>query len=470
MVKHRRLRGPAPGTATGRPRRRALIEKRRDRIERGRALREAVPRSAHAEWRPGQDRTDPITILERQAKSRVKELIPVRYARMAESPFAFFRGAAAVMAMDLAATPSTGLPVQACGDAHVNNFGKFATPERNLLFDINDFDETLPGPWEWDVKRLCASLAIVVRQRGFRPVDGERVVEAAARTYREHMAEYARMRMLEVWYDRIAVEDVIAHFPARYRDAVRRDVERAQKRDHRRAVAKLTKPVDGESRFVEDPPLVVHVDKAGYGKDDVAAMLEDYRSSLAVERRVLLDRFELVDVARRVVGVGSVGTRCWLALFEGPFHPDGDPLVLQIKEAQPSVLEPYVGTCGFEHGGLRVVAGQRMIQAASDLFLGWCTAPSGRKYYVRQLWDVKGQSDPMTMTPSGLGYYGALCAWTLSRAHARTGDAAAIAGYLGRSNRFDRAIVEFSTRYAEINETDHAHLCEAVRSGRVRAA
>ncbi|MBY0276882.1 DUF2252 domain-containing protein [Candidatus Binatia bacterium] len=447
-----------------------MTETRRDRIERGRALRESVPRSAHGEWQPSQSRKDPIAVLERQAKSRVKELVPVRYARMAESPFAFFRGAAAVMAMDLAATPATGLRVQACGDAHVNNFGKFATPERNLLFDINDFDETLPGPWEWDVKRLCTSLAIVARQRGFRVEEGERVIEAAARTYREHMADYARMRMLEVWYDRIAVEDVIAHFPARYRGAVRRDVERAQKRDHRRAVAKLTKPVDGESRFVEDPPLVVHVDRAGHGKDVVDAMLEDYRRSLAVERRVLLDRYTLVDVARRVVGVGSVGTRCWLALFEGPFHPDGDPLVLQIKEAQPSVLEPYVGACGFEHGGLRVVAGQRMIQAASDLFLGWCTAPSGRKYYVRQMWDVKGQSDPMTMTPSGLGYYGALCAWTLARAHARTGDAAAIAGYLGKSNRFDRAIVEFSARYAEVNEKDHAALCAAIRDGRVQAA
>lgn len=447
-----------------------MIETRRDRMERGRALRESVPRSAHGEWTPSRDRKDPIAVLERQARSRVKELVPVRYARMAESPFAFFRGAAAVMALDLSTTPATGLRVQACGDAHVNNFGKFATPERNLLFDINDFDETLPGPWEWDVKRLCASLAIVVRQRGLAPSDGDRIVEAAARTYREHMADYARMRMLEVWYDRIAVEDVIAHFPARYRDAVRRDVERAQRRDHRRAVAKLTKPVDGESRFVEDPPLVVHVENTEHNPEDVHEMLADYRRSLPEERRVLLDRFQLVDVARRVVGVGSVGTRCWLALFEGPYHPDGDPLVLQIKEAQPSVLEPYVGKCGFEHGGLRVVAGQRMIQAASDLFLGWCTAPSGRKYYVRQMWDVKGQGDPMTMTPSGLSYYGALCAWTLSRAHARTGDAAAIAGYLGKSNRFDRAMVEFATRYADVNEKDHGRLCAAIRDGRVRAA
>ena len=439
-------------------------------MDRGRALRESVPRSAHAEWKPRRDRKDPVAVLERQAKSRVKELIPVRYARMAESPFAFFRGAAAVMAMDLSTTPATGLRVQTCGDAHVNNFGKFATPERNMLFDMNDFDETLPGPWEWDVKRLCASLAIVARQRGFRPEDGTLVVEAAARTYREHMADYARMRMLEVWYDRIAVDDVIAHFPPRYRALVRRDVERAQRRDHRRAAARLTKPVAGESRFVEDPPLVVHVDKAGYGIDDVHAMLEDYRRSLGEERRVLLDRYHLVDVARRVVGVGSVGTRCWLALFEGPYHPQGDPLVLQVKEAEASVLEPYVGACGFAHGGLRVVAGQRMIQAASDLFLGWCTAPSGRRYYVRQMWDVKGQSDPMTMTPTALGYYGALCAWTLSRAHARTGDAAAIAGYLGKSNRFDRALAEFSARYAEVNEKDHARLVAAIRDGRLRAA
>jgi uncharacterized protein (DUF2252 family) len=440
-------------------------------MERGRALRASVPRSAHGEWKPGRDRKDPVAVLERQAKSRVKELVPVRHARMAESPFAFFRGAAAVMAMDLSATPVTGIRVQACGDAHVNNFGKFATPERNTLFDINDFDETLPGPWEWDVKRLCASLAIVTRQRDFRAEEGERVVEAAARTYREHMADYARMRMLEVWYDRIAVDDVIAHFPARYRADVRRDVERAQRRDHRSAVAKLTRPVGGESRFVEDPPLVVHLDNTEYGMDEVQATLDDYRRSLAEERRVLFDRFRLVDVARRVVGVGSVGTRCWLVLFEGPYHPQGDPLVLQVKEAQASVLEPYVGRCGFEHGGQRVIAGQRLMQAASDLFLGWCTAPkSGRRYYVRQMWDVKGQSDPMTMTPSGLSYYAALCAWTLSRAHARTGDAAAIAGYLGKSNRFDRAMVEFSTRYAVVNEKDHARLCAAIRDGRVRAA
>ena len=448
-----------------------MVEMREDRLERGRALRETVPRSTHGEWKPRSDRKDPIAVLERQAKSRLRELIPVRYARMAESPFAFFRGAAAVMAMDLATTPATGIRVQACGDAHVNNFGKFATPERNVLFDINDFDETLPGPWEWDVKRLCASLAIVARQRDFRPEDGDAVVEVAVRTYRERMASYSRLRMLEVWYDRVAADDVIAYFPARYRPAVRRDLDRAQRRDHRSAVAKLTRAVDGELRFVEDPPLVVHIESTEHSMEDVRAMLDDYRRSLGEERRVLLDRFHLVDAARRVVGVGSVGTRCWLALFEGPHHPKGDPLVLQVKEAQASVLEPYFGRCGFEHGGLRVVAGQRMIQAASDIFLGWCTAPkSRRKYYVRQMWDVKGQSEPMAMTPGGLGFYGAACAWTLARAHARTGDAAEISGYLGKSDRFDHAIVEFSSRYAAVNEKDHARLRAAIRGGHVRAA
>ena len=448
-----------------------MAETREDRLERGRVLRETVSRSSHGEWRPRRDRKDPIAVLEQQAASRLPELVPVRHARMAESPFAFFRGAAAIMALDLSRTPVTGIQVQACGDAHVNNFGKFATPERNVVFDINDFDETLPGPWEWDVKRLCASLAVVARQRDFRAREREMVVEIASRTYRQRMASYAQRRTLDVWYDRLAIADVIDHFPAKFRAAVRRDVERAQRRDHRRAVAKLTRDVDGECRFVEDPPLVVHVANTEHDMDDVVTMFEDYRRSLSDERRALLDRFHVVDAARRVVGVGSVGTRCWLALLEGPHHPKGDPLVLQVKEAQASVLEPYVGASAFAHHGLRVVAGQRLTQAASDMFLGWCSGPrTGRQYYVRQMWDVKGQSDPLAMTPEGLDYYGAVCAWALARAHARTGDAAQIAGYLGKSDRFDRAMVEFANQYAVVNERDHARLLAAIRDRRIRAA
>ena len=447
-----------------------MADTRQQRLERGQALRATVPRATHGVWDPPADRHDPIAVLEQQGESRVAELLPVRYARMAESSFAFFRGAAAVMALDLAATPMTGLRVQACGDAHVNNFGKFATPERNVIFDINDFDETLPGPWEWDVKRLCTSLAIIARQRGFHSSESDRVVGTAARTYRERLAGYATMRTLEVWYDRLHIDDVIAHFPPKYRPLVQRDVERAQRRDHRRAVAKLTRAVDGEARFVDDPPLLVHLDSTEHDMDDVVSMIESYRLSLSDDRRNLLDRFRIVDAARRVVGVGSVGTRCWLALFEGPDHPEGDPLVLQIKEAQASVLEPYVGASAFDHHGQRVVAGQRLTQAVSDMFLGWCTAPrTGRRYYVRQLWDVKGQGDPMSMTSSSLSYYGAVCAWALARAHARTGDAVQLAGYLGKSSRFDRAIVKFSTRYALTNEQDHAALLAAIAAGRIAA-
>lgn len=446
-------------------------ETREDRLDGGRALRDEAPRSSHGEWTPPRDRRDPIAVLEGQARWRVPELVPVRYARMAESPFAFFRGAAAIMAMDLAKTPVTGLRVQACGDAHVNNFGKFATPERNVVFDINDFDETLPGPWEWDVKRLCASLAVVAEQRGFRNADRDAVVTVASHTYRERMARFARRRTLDVWYEKLAISDVIQHFPPKYQAVVRRDLERAERRDHRSAAAKLTRDVDGEVRFVEDPPLVVHLSNTEHGMDDVLGTFEDYRRSLSEERRVLIDRFHIVDVARRVVGVGSVGTRCWLVLFEGPHHPKGDPLMLQVKEAQASVLEEYVGASELPHHGQRVVAGQRLTQASSDMFLGWCSgAKTGRQFYVRQMWDVKGQSDPLAMSPDGLGHYGAVCAWALARAHARTGDAVAITGYLGQSSRFDCAMVEFAARYARQNARDHALLRTAIEDRRLRVS
>jgi uncharacterized protein (DUF2252 family) len=435
----------------------------------GRALRRSVPRSAHAEWTPAPGR-DPVAVLEQQGASRVTELLGVRYGRMAESPFAFFRGAAALMALDLSSTPTTGLRVQACGDAHITNFGKFASPERNLVFDINDFDETVPGPWEWDVKRLCASLHVIGRQRGFSREQTDRLVLEAARSYRERLAQYATWPVLNLFYERTEIKRYIEHFPMKYRGRVRRDVRRARRKDHLRAVSKLTTVVDGRRRFVESPPLVVHAEAAGVDLNDVPGVVESYRSSLPDEQRFMFDRFRLLDVARKVVGVGSVGTRCFVALFEGPDLPD-DLIVLQVKEAPPSVLEPYVGESMLGHGGRRVVAGQHLIQAASDVFLGWADGPvAGRHYYVRQLWDLKGQGDPMVMEPDHLGRYGALCAWILARAHARTGDAVEIAAYLGGSDRFDRAIAEFSAAYARNNEADHAALVEAIGSGRLDAA
>jgi len=449
----------------------ASIDARR---EAGRARRADFPRSAHAEWSVSERTQDPLAVLEQQAQTRVHELIPVRYERMGESPFAFFRGAAAVMAMDLSSTPVTGLTVQACGDAHVANFGTFATPERNVVFDINDFDETDPGPWEWDVKRLAASLHVVARQHGFPLRERDRVVSEAVRVYREYVVHFATMRVLDVWYDRTTADDLVAHFPRRYREQAQRDLTRALRKDHLRAVAKLTTDTGGRPRFVENPPIVVHLDAAGHDMDEVAEMLDDYRSSLADDRRFLLDRFRIVDVARRVVGVGSVGTRCWVCLFEATPGSGADAapdrIILQVKEAQPSVLAPYVGASKLGHEGRRVVAGQRLTQAASDIFLGWCEAPSsGRQYYVRQLWDVKGQGDLTRMDRGKLTAYGALCARALARAHARTGDAAALAGYLGTGDSFDRAVAAFAARYAANNDHDHAALVEAVRAGSLPA-
>jgi len=442
-----------------------------DRRARGHERRAEVPRSAHADWVTAPGRRDAVDVLEEQGASRVAELLPIRYGRMAQSPFAFFRGAAAVMAMDLATTPTTGLRVQACGDAHLSNFGQFATPERNMIFDINDFDETLPGPWEWDVKRLCASIHVVGRQRGFSPDGCDELVMSAARTYREIMTSSSRMRVLELWYDRIHIKQVIDHFPRRYRSLVKKDVKRSFRKTHRRAVAKLTNAVGDDVRFEEDPPLLVHVTNTDVDLDAVMPMVESYRSTLSDERRDLFDRFHVLDIARKVVGVGSVGTRCWVVLLEGPPHPGGDHLVLQVKEAPPSVLERYVGDPPVEHDGRRVVTGQRLTQAASDLFLGWTETPDRRHdYYVRQLWDFKGQGDPMIMAFDNLNHYGALCGWALARAHARTGDPAELAGYLGTSTSFDRAMAAFSAAYARTNEQDHALLLDAIASGRLPAA
>ena len=441
-----------------------------DRKDAGRALRELVPREGHADWRPRPRKPDVVEILERQARSRLSDLVPIRYGRMADSPFGFLRGAAAVMACDLSTTPVTGLRVQACGDAHVRNFGKFATPERNMIFSINDFDETLPGPWEWDVKRLGASLYVVARQNGFSSGKCDEIVTTCIRSYRERMVSYATMRTLDLWYDHTNMDDVIAHFPKKDRPRVIRDVQKASRRDHDRAVARLTTRNGSQPRFVEDPPLIVHLDKTDHDLDEASSVLGDYRSTLSDDRRLLLDRFQILDVAHRVAGVGSVGTRCWIALLEASDHPRGDHIVLQVKEAQASVLEPYIGASTLGHHGRRVVAGQRLTQGASDIFLGWCEGPqTGRQYYVRQLWDLKGRSDLTTMNHRNLDYHGALCGSALARAHARTGDAVQISSYLGRSAVFDRALAGFSASYALATELDHTTLVDAIAEGRVEA-
>jgi uncharacterized protein (DUF2252 family) len=450
-------------------------QERRDRTaekqyrQEGRELRSRVPRSSHADWQPAKKR-DPIAILEQQAAWRDPSLIPIRHGRMSSSPFAFFRGGAAIMAADLASTPGTGLNVQACGDAHVANFGKFATPERRIVFDINDFDETLPGPWEWDVKRLCASLHIALRERGFSRAQCDSAVFAAVRTYGEELDRYARMRTLSLWYDRIRLKQAVAHFPPELRPEIQKDAKRARRKIQMRAVAKLTCSARGKTAFIEDPPLQKHLPRTGPAIDEVMTTIDHYRNTLADEQRLLFDRFRVIDVASKVVGVGSVGTHCWMALFEGAAHPGTDQMVLQIKEAQASVLEPYVGGSDHAEHGRRVVSGQRLIQGSSDVFLGWCTGRSSKKeYYVRQLWDVKGQGDLTRMSFGALRYYGALCAWALARAHARTGDAARIAGYLGGSKTFGRAMVAFSKAYADNNERDFEEMRRAIKSGRLKS-
>ena len=451
-----------------------------ERTERGKAAREQVGRSTHAAWEPTGDRPDPIDLLEEQAASRVPELVPIRYGRMLVSPFTFFRGAAYLMACDLAQGPRTKIQVQLCGDAHLSNFGGFSAPDRRLVFDINDFDETLPGPFEWDVKRLVASFAVAGRDRQFDAATRETINRAVARSYRESMASFASMRTLDVWYTRIDVEDVLQATQGQGHSAgvlkrFEKNVAKARTKDSLSAVAKLTEIVDGEPRFVSTPPLVVPASEL-YGAsteeviDRVRVFIRSYRRTLQNDRQHLLERYRFVDLARKVVGVGSVGTRAWIALFMG--RDSADPLVLQIKEAQASVLEPFVGKSGFANHGQRVVEGQRLMQSASDLMLGWLHATGvddvERDFYVRQLWDSKGSARIDVMEPSVMEWYAQLCGQTLARAHARSGDPAEIAGYLGSSNTFERALATFAETYADQNERDYAALKEAADSGRIQ--
>jgi uncharacterized protein (DUF2252 family) len=452
-----------------------------ERAERGRAARAEAPRSSHAEWVAAPDRPDPVALLEAQAGSRVPELVPIRYGRMAASPFAFFRGAAAVMASDLAGSPQSGIRAQLCGDAHLANFGGFASPERDLLFDLNDFDETLPGPWEWDLKRLAASVAVAARERGH--ADGERAaaVRGAAREYREAMRRFGGMTTLQVWYARLDESELgsVLRAQATRRQTRRLDriVAKARRKDSARAFEKLAHRMDGQPRIVSDPPLIVPIEELLPGEaaheleDRLRALIATYGASLAHDRRRLLERFRYADLARKVVGVGSVGTRAWVLLMLG--RDEEDPLFLQCKEAQQSVLAPFAGASAFDNQGRRVVEGQRLMQAASDIFLGWVRATGidgeRRDFYVRQLWDWKASADLDTMDAEGLAVYARLCAWTLARAHARSGDAIAIGAYLGSGEVFDRALADYAEACAEQNERDHRALLDAIDAGRIGA-
>jgi uncharacterized protein (DUF2252 family) len=452
-----------------------------ERAARGKGARSEVPRSSHAGWDAPSGRPDPVGLLEEQAKSRVQDLVPIRYGRMLASPFAFYRGAAYLMASDLASTPRSGLIVQACGDAHVSNFGLFASPERELLFDINDFDETAHGPWEWDVKRLAASLAIAGRNNGFADKERADVVRGATRAYRSAIRGFAGMRNLEVWYAHARVRQGLPELQAmldkKELKAAERMVTKARTKDSLEAFAKLTTVVDGELRIISDPPLIVPVEELLPAGDAISFLdtmhdlIRSYRRTLQGDRKHLLEDFRFVHLARKVVGVGSVGTRAWIVLMLGR---DGqDPLFLQAKEAQASVLEPFVGKSRYANHGQRVVEGQRLMQASSDIFLGWnrLAGMDGvvRDFYIRQLRDWKGSWAPEAMVPQVMNVYGQMCGWTLARAHARSGDRIAIASYLGNSDAFDRAIASFSEAYADQNDRDYAALKAAVKADRIKA-
>jgi len=451
-----------------------------ERAAHGRAARAETPRASHAALQV--DARDPVALLDASSPQREPDLVPIRYGRMLTSPFAFYRGSAVLMAHDLASTPRSGLNVQLCGDAHLANFGGFASPERTFVFDLNDFDETLRGPFEWDLKRLAASFEVAGRHRGFDAKVRRSAVSAAIGSYREAMREFAGKGNLDVWYARLdlttVLDDLRAQNDKKQARAVERGAEKARTKDSLRAFAKLTEEVDGERRIVSDPPLIVPIRELAADQDhdtvedDVRALLRNYRSTLQDDRRQLLESFSYVDMARKVVGVGSVGTRCWIVLLTG--RDSGDPLFLQVKEANQSVLEAHLGASSVANHGQRVVEGQRLMQAAGDTFLGWIHIDAGldgkgRDFYIRQLWDWKASADLETILPRGLGIYARLCGWTLARAHARSGDRIAIAAYLGGGKVFDDAVAEFSIAYADQNDRDFAALAEAVRSGRIEA-
>ncbi|MGO8958295.1 MAG: DUF2252 domain-containing protein [Streptosporangiaceae bacterium] len=453
-----------------------------DRAARGADARAQVPRESHSGFDPPAGRPDPLTLLEEQAKSRVPELVPIRWGRMATSPFAFFRGAALPMASDLASTPVSGLAVQACGDAHLSNFGIFGSAERLLVFDVNDFDETLPGPWEWDIKRLAASLEVAGQDNGLPGKKRREIVMAAVGRYRQAMRTFAGMNNLDVWYARADMDQLRAEFESnlnkRQRAAVSKGLSKARTHDSMQELAKLCYQLDGRPRITSDPPLLVPIDELlpkQMERKSFESQLNDlvgkYRRTLAANRRFLLDEFEVADMARKVVGVGSVGTRCWILLMLG--KDASDPLFLQVKEAEASVLSQFVGASKYTNQGQRVVVGQQLMQASSDIFLGWQRADGldgkTRDFYIRQLRDWKYSIDIRTLRPRGMRLYGELCGWTLARAHACSGDRIAIAAYLGSSDVFDRAITDFAAAYADQNARDYKSLIAAIDSGRITA-
>jgi uncharacterized protein (DUF2252 family) len=453
-----------------------------ERAAHGKAARADLPRRIHGEWEPASNRPDPVELLEEQARTRVPELVPIRYGRMLVSPFTFFRGAAYLMASDLAGGPRSGLHAQLCGDAHLSNFGVFASPDRRLVFSVNDFDETLPGPFEWDLKRLVASFAVAGRDRGFDDKTRARINRSVSRAYREAMREFAATRNLDVWYARIDIEEMVQQFQAQasaeQKKRLAKNLAKTRTKDSLAAFGKLTKLVDGEPRIVGNPPLIVPLrELVSPGEEErvvdaLQSLIRSYRRTLHGGRRTLLERFRFADAARKVVGVGSVGTRAWIVLMLG--RDNDDPLFLQAKEAQSSVLEPFLGQSEFAHHGQRVVEGQWLMQAASDIMLGWVRATGvdgvERDFYVRQLWDAKGSAVVEVMDPRAMTFYAQICGSTLAKAHARSGDAIAIAAYLGSSDAFDRALSAFAESYADQNERDYNALTKAVESGRVDEA
>jgi uncharacterized protein (DUF2252 family) len=458
----------------------------RARLEWGRSARSALPPGDQGDVIVASDRPDPVALLQKQAVTRVPELVPIRHARMMVSPFTFYRGNAQGMAIDLGAAPTSGIKVQVCGDAHLSNFGLFASPERRLLFDINDFDETMPGPWEWDVKRLAASMVVAGRANGFSHKERRKCVRATVRRYRDATAGFATMGVLDVWYARVdadSLQDTLtARLDKRARKVYAKTLTKARASDRLKAAAKMTEVVDGRARIAADPPVVVPVQdllpdrQREQLQEQMEGLLAGYRRTLQPDRRALLDQFRFIDLARKVVGVGSVGTRCWIALLEG--RDQADPLLLQIKEAGPSVLKAHVPAPmrvrnAPRNQGERVVLGQRQMQAASDIFLGWQRVEGidgkRRDFYVRQLRDMKGSAAVETMVPAGMTAYGEACGWTLARAHARSGDAVAIAGYLGDDDAFPDAMVAYAEQYADQNERDYARFCEGVKAGSLDA-
>ncbi len=450
-----------------------------ERAARGKAARAELPRKVHGEWEPNAHRTDPVELLEEQAESRVPELVPIRYGRMLVSPFTFYRGAAYLMASDLSDGPRSGIHTQLCGDAHLSNFGIYAAPDRRMVFSVNDLDETLPGPFEWDVKRLVASFAVAGRDRGFDAKTRNRINTVVSAGYRAAIHTFAEMGNLDLWYSRIHVDEMAEEFMAEATAAQKKRLEKnlakARSKDSLAAFSKLTETVDGVTRIKGDPPLIVRLDDlAPPGTEEAAhesfrLLLRNYRRTLSGDRRKLIERFRYVDAARKVVGVGSVGTRAWIVLMTG--RDNNDPLFLQAKEAQTSVLEPFLGKSEFANHGQRVVEGQRLMQAASDIMLGWIRAKGvdgqERDFYIRQLWDAKGSALIDVMEPNAMLVYAKLCGQALAKAHARAGDAVAIASYLGSSDVFDRAIAVFAERYADQNERDYQALKDAADSGRI---